>query len=275
MPSLGATVANKRRSRVRLHYPHALEQQFAQSLSPVVRACQEALERIIIPALPTYGLSTTVKFQDAVTARLTLLGRNAASAVVRSYDPKLMKRLLFAQGQKVNAFQHRQLAQALTKATTIKGLTGRIIEERASEKLVNGFVAENVALIERIPKAYFASIENKIKNAVRDGTRIETLTKNLLGTLDFPKNRARLIARDQVGALYGQLNKTRQTAVGIKRYVWRTMADERVRETHALLDGTTQDWGDPPETDDAGNTNDPGEDYQCRCTAEPDLEGLD
>lgn len=266
---------SKRRPRLRLHYPHALEQSYAQALDPVVHACQEALTRIIIPALPTYGLPTAVRFQDAAALRLTLLGKNAAKAVVQGYDPKLLKQLLWAKGQAVNDFQRKQLHRELVRATTIKGLTGRIVEQRASDKLVDGFVTENVALITKLPQAYFASVENKIKNAVAAGTRIETLTKQLLAGTDFPKNRARLIARDQVGTLFGQLNKVRQQSVGIKGYIWRTMADERVREAHALLDGTKQSWEDPPETNDNGDTNDPGEDYQCRCTAEPDLDGID
>ena len=45
-------------------------------------------------------------------------------------------------------------------------------------------------------------------------------------------------------------------------YVWRTMEDEKVRESHALRDGKVYNWNLPPE---GGN---PGEDYNCRCLAE-------
>lgn len=43
------------------------------------------------------------------------------------------------------------------------------------------------------------------------------------------------------------------------KYVWRTANDDRVRPSHAALNGTVRAWSDSP---------DPGEDYNCRCWAE-------
>lgn len=43
-------------------------------------------------------------------------------------------------------------------------------------------------------------------------------------------------------------------------YIWRTVGDDKVRSTHAELNGTVRKWADSP---------DPGEDYNCRCWAEP------
>jgi hypothetical protein len=50
------------------------------------------------------------------------------------------------------------------------------------------------------------------------------------------------------------------------QYIWRTVGDDKVRENHAVLEGTTRDWKDSP---------DPGDDYNCRCWAEKvEEEGL-
>lgn len=46
-------------------------------------------------------------------------------------------------------------------------------------------------------------------------------------------------------------------------YIWRIRDDEKVRPSHAANNGQVFAWGDPPPT---GN---PGEDYRCRCRAEP------
>jgi len=76
-----------------------------------------------------------------------------------------------------------------------------------------------------------------------------------------------------VAKLNGRFTQERQTDAGIDSYVWRTMEDERVRETHDAVDGQTFPWSAPPEETD---NNHPGEDYQCRCWAEPVLpESLD
>ncbi len=46
-------------------------------------------------------------------------------------------------------------------------------------------------------------------------------------------------------------------------YIWRTRGDGKVRPSHAANDGKIFAWDDPPPT------GHPGEDYNCRCTAEP------
>lgn len=43
-------------------------------------------------------------------------------------------------------------------------------------------------------------------------------------------------------------------------YVWHTVHDDHVRADHAAKDGTIRAWADSP---------DPGDDYNCRCWAEP------
>jgi peptidoglycan hydrolase-like protein with peptidoglycan-binding domain len=43
-------------------------------------------------------------------------------------------------------------------------------------------------------------------------------------------------------------------------YIWRTVEDSGVRKTHAQFASTTRSWADSP---------DPGEDFNCRCWAEP------
>lgn len=44
------------------------------------------------------------------------------------------------------------------------------------------------------------------------------------------------------------------------QYIWRTAEDAHVRKTHAQFNRTIRNWSDDP---------DPGEDYNCRCWAEP------
>jgi SPP1 gp7 family putative phage head morphogenesis protein len=82
---------------------------------------------------------------------------------------------------------------------------------------------------------------------------------------DFTRNRARLIARDQVGKLYGQINAARQQAIGVTHFVWQTSNDERVRDEHEERNGKTYSYANPPD----GEL--PGQPIQCRCVANPIL----
>ncbi len=49
------------------------------------------------------------------------------------------------------------------------------------------------------------------------------------------------------------------------QYIWRTVGDDKVRGAHAAYNYMVRDWSDSP---------DPGEDYNCRCWAEPIEPGL-
>jgi len=50
-------------------------------------------------------------------------------------------------------------------------------------------------------------------------------------------------------------------------YIWRTRGDNKVRASHAANNGRVFSWDNPPPV------GHPGEDYNCRCTAEPYLRG--
>ena len=60
-----------------------------------------------------------------------------------------------------------------------------------------------------------------------------------------------------------QLSNEQQQAQGYTHYIWHTQGDGKVRSRHAARDGQTFAWNNPP----AGGH--PGEDYGCRCWAEP------
>jgi predicted chitinase len=52
----------------------------------------------------------------------------------------------------------------------------------------------------------------------------------------------------------------------LESYVWRSRDDARVRSTHAEYDDQTFSWSDPP------SGGHPGQGWNCRCTAEPDID---
>jgi len=58
-------------------------------------------------------------------------------------------------------------------------------------------------------------------------------------------------------------------AKGTEGYIWRTMMDDLVRDTHEVLEGHYFEWDDPPVMNTYGNRGHPGMDYNCRCHAEP------
>jgi len=74
--------------------------------------------------------------------------------------------------------------------------------------------------------------------------------------------------RARVAGWAAKANQRKQEAIGVKRYIWRTRQDSRVRPGHARLEGTVQRWAKPPDVG-GGRMLHPGEDWNCRCIAVP------
>ena len=108
------------------------------------------------------------------------------------------------------------------------------------------FAAENVSLITSMATNTFSDVEKYAVAALRDGDRAESLAGDLEERFGVSESKAKLIAKDQIGKLNGELNQVRQEALGVTGYTWRTMGDNRVREEHMALEGQHFDWDDPP-----------------------------
>jgi SPP1 gp7 family putative phage head morphogenesis protein len=103
-----------------------------------------------------------------------------------------------------------------------------------------------------------------IYKGLENGKTARTIGKEVSALGGVTARRGKFIARDQLGTLYGEMTKRRQTALGVKKYIWRTKQDPSVRDEHRLLEGEIIEWskGEP------FKGLHPGEDYNCRCTAE-------
>jgi len=127
-------------------------------------------------------------------------------------------------------------------------------------------IRRNVDLIKTIPKQNLAQIRKAIEEGIKNGDDSYSLKKVIKELEGKNKNRAKLIARDQLQKLNSNLNQARQQTLGIRGYIWRTSNDERVRQSHKDNNGKRFQWDKPP-----SGTGHPGDDIQCRCVAEPDL----
>lgn len=88
---------------------------------------------------------------------------------------------------------------------------------------------DNVALIKSIPqKLNLQIVESFDKIFSTKGFDQQAMIQSLETRFKVAKSRARFIARDQTEKIIGNLNKVRQTDLGIKSYIWQTSEDERV-----------------------------------------------
>jgi SPP1 gp7 family putative phage head morphogenesis protein len=130
-------------------------------------------------------------------------------------------------------------------------------------------IKENSDLIKSLSGDFKEQAREAIHETLLEGNNTESLRAKLEHIEGVTESRAKLIARDQTQKVFSDLNQARQRDIGVKGYFWRGTNDGRERDTHIENNDKRFTWDNPP-----AETGHPGEDIQCRCTADPDLEDL-
>lgn len=129
--------------------------------------------------------------------------------------------------------------------------------------------AEQVDLIQSIPRKAALRVQELTERALTSGARAESIAKEILASGDVAQSRARLIARTEVARASANFNQARAEALGSEGYIWRTSDDADVRDTHRAMEGKYVRWDSPPKTDPSLDPYHAGCGPNCRCFAEP------
>jgi SPP1 gp7 family putative phage head morphogenesis protein len=228
----------------------AVQRQYRARIAPLLSLLVDVVGNTIAPAVYR---ATQRGDADPVSAAFDAAKKRVAEKYTRDSVDALVRPVAKA----TSTQQRRGLARQLG-AEIAKG-----IKDKFLPRVVEAFARENVALITSLPTEFFARTEKMVAKGLGDGVRAEELSQQLQDELGVVASRADLIARDQISKLAGDLNRERQTELGIEEFVWRTVGDERVRSEHADYNGQTYSWAALP-PDGA-----PGEAINCRCYADP------
>ncbi len=174
-------------------------------------------------------------------------------------------------GKRTATFQRIQLAKQTKAAFGADIFTG----DKGMRTRLSNFASENVSLIKGITEDGIAPrVEKLVTRALTSATPHAKLAEQLEDEFGYGEKRAKLIARDQIGKLYGQIDASRQKDLGVTRFIWRATPDDRTRDSHREFDGNVYSYDDPPVDPDLDEAVLPGEAILCRCTAEPVLDDL-
>ena len=152
------------------------------------------------------------------------------------------------------------------------------------DDFVNNFVANCKSSTEDQKKEIAAAV---YKHRMFPNEDVGSLVKeiNAINT-KYTKNKSKFIARNETGNLNGAIQRTQIEGAGFRYYKWMCMLDGVTRDTHRSMNGLVCKWEDDTVySDDGGKTwkkrtgsmfiGQPGQDYNCRCTAipfDPELE---
>jgi uncharacterized protein with gpF-like domain len=267
--------------------PDALRREYQRALIGLVKRLRPALDRALAELRPIVEkASASTERADAgegpaaraVVARL----RQRLAAAITPTDIEALARKFAAQ---TATWQRVQLA-AQTKAALGVDV---VASDARLPALVDAWIEANVGLIKNLGDRLAADVEAATLRAVEGGKLWPDLAVELEQRMGFTTERARLIGRDQIGKVYASIEQARQRELGVRRYVWHVVDDERVRgnpaglyprakTSHYVLDGQTFEYANPP-LNDAGEPISPGSEILCRCFGEPVwddiLDGLD
>ena len=145
------------------------------------------------------------------------------------------------------------------------------------DDMLNIFAQNNAHLIKSNNMDFISKTQETVYRNLAAGRRHEVIRNELfahskteLGKTSVfrnAKHRASVIARDQVNKINGDLTRLRQERTGVKKFIWRSAGDNRVRPLHRQYNGEEYTW-----KTGAPKGNFPGQDIMCRCYAEPVLE---
>jgi SPP1 gp7 family putative phage head morphogenesis protein len=145
------------------------------------------------------------------------------------------------------------------------------------EDMKNSWAEDNYTLITSNAKKYVSQINTLTEQAIVNGLSPAKLKEQIKkATEGLSDKHCKLLARDQMGKLNGQITEAQMQEVGLDLYVWSTAYDDRVRDSHALMEGLLCRWDDASVCSyDNGKTwvarpsgavdLHPGQDIQCRC----------
>lgn len=239
--------------------PMAIEMSYTKHVRKYADDAKTVLNVVLKPHIPQLAREAGINV-DSYSNSLDEMMKLVKATYGGIHSESEMKALAAEYAGKINTYNKKEVLAMMGRAIGVD----IFLEDKGLAADMAAFVKQNVSLISSISEDYFDDVEGRILSGLRSGQRVGELQDVIQDRFKVPAARAELIARDQVGKFNGELMHLRQDELGIEEYVWRTVGDERVRDDHASKEGETFRWDDPP-----ADTGHPGEDYQCRCTAEP------
>lgn len=228
-------------------WPHAVEEQLATRLRRRARAVRTLiLERLRVVQRRADSRADSVFGSASLGPRLRLAVVNAKAVTASSLKPI---------GKAVDAAATRGVGADLG-AVAEAGDLG----PQATREAVTDWAQETA---DRVSEAEGEAIDRALAAADEAADAGEDPIAAARAALASAEDRAALLARDQVGNLAAEVTSTRAQQLGSEEFIWRTRRDERVRERHAELEGTTWRWDAPPADEGL-----PGEPQHCRCWAQ-------
>ena len=237
---------------------------YRQQLKQVVKTMTDDVERAMQQPQGSFFMDDAKGFQ-AISAKALMKVLEKYEKSDRTSQAENIANGFVSRGDAQN---HAEVSANLKNQTGID-LSAYLRNSPNIVERVNELTVSNIQLIKSIRTQYLDKVQNAVMQAMVQGTLNKDLAEQLKKLGKDVESRAMLIARDQSSKLNAALTRARHEEAGIKKYMWSTSGDERVRESHAEKDGQIFEYTNPP-----ADTGHPGHDVNCRCVQIPVLDDI-
>lgn len=275
-------------------FPHSPERQYRAYLYDFTLDIRKTITEILLPAIPGLLRAATSPYPDPVDTKVSADSQRSDNFIDDLNN--LMRRI------QILLLPKQQ--QTIQRAAGI-GVEIAIFNQKQYEKTVNSvlgvdvfleepwlknqlelFANQNAQLITNMTENEMERVSGMVQRGLQEGSTYDSIAENIEKSFGITRRHAKLIARDQTSKLNGSLTKLRQQELGISEYRWQTSGDERVRQSHRVLDGKICRWDDPTvyldestgkwlKRSSIGGTNvHTSQDVNCRCVPIPVIEGF-
>lgn len=279
------------RKRRSWHYPWAIEQSYAQWITRTLRKMMGALDISHFDDWVKSYHGDAENFSDGWENSLDRL-RKAQKSLFDGEELEQTYAAIFSYASQTNKFNQTQWANFVSD---LLGTTYYPPDAPQVTEALKVWTTRNFELIRSLSEQEIAKVNHVIHESVLQGISYKDVMADLrIIDQHMSVNRAKLIARDQVGKLNGELAKDRQLDAGVDAYEWQTAGDERVRgnpygpfkraiPSHYIMDHKICSWKDATVILDMGHwipresrmpSSHPGQDIQCRCVGIPYMGGI-
>ncbi|MGO9430994.1 phage minor head protein [Rhodoblastus sp.] len=168
---------------------------------------------------------------------------------------------------------HRHVNKSNAAILKKAGFTVAFSPTAAAKEAYQATVAQNVALIRRLPRDYYANIQNDVWASVMAGQDMGALAKTLRTTYHMSLRRAALVSRDQNRKATALIENVRRSELGITHALWlHSHAVRYPRPSHQAFSGHVYELKKGAYLD--GKWVWPGTEINCQCLSRAIIPGV-
>jgi SPP1 gp7 family putative phage head morphogenesis protein len=179
-------------------------------------------------------------------AKGTILDSSGLSDALGAYSRLLFPWARAVADRMLRDVGTRDLAAWRHLTTAIGSQLYKDLREAPVGTLHAQMMEEQVRLITSLPIDASRRVHTLTREALVTGRRAEEIAKDILDSGGVSVNRARLIARTEVGRTASKYVEVRARFVGSTSYVWHGVRDADERKEHLALEGKIIEWDNPP-----------------------------